>query len=546
MMASERNNNRRSISMLGLFLCFATILAASAPAQSATTINITAPPYNAVGDGKTDNQNAIELALHTAATAKPQESVYVPSGVFAHSGLIDVDGITVYGATVPSGNQPTSVLLALSPSLGAVRLFGTDAVFENIMVTSPNTTVRLGASWEAGVWVDCAGGSEPYLWMYANNTYSPWSTPILPSQAATSFTVSGAWVGNPNTYGAGCAGIHVGGSNGTVTGCSVYNTGADGITMMDGASSDTIEWNTIVNSGDDMISVVSNAPPSPLCNNITIANNTCVSQNWGRGITVVGGAYCGMYNNSILSSCFAGLYFASEASNNTAATTNCGAYGNSLNNINENTSEVMGAVMVFGRSGYVTSGITVQNNTIGSVEIGGSVSMPYGYVSGIIDTPNTIMTTAPASPLYNANYTLTPQNGTGYCLDASGGGSASGTSADIWSSRSTANQVWTLTNLGGVIYKVQPSYDLSLCLDANSATNNTLIDLNTYSGAASQQWIATSISGGDGHLYKFSPVSAPGYCLTGPSPNVNGYPDFVYAWNSGAPQIWDVETPSEF
>jgi polygalacturonase len=50
--------------------------------------------FGAVGDGKTDNQNAIQKAFDYAKAHGV--AVFVPQGVFNHSGTLTANGISVY------------------------------------------------------------------------------------------------------------------------------------------------------------------------------------------------------------------------------------------------------------------------------------------------------------------------------------------------------------------------------------------------------------------------------------------------------------------
>src|SRR5690348_3776271 len=52
--------------------------------------------FVAVGDGRTDNQAAIQRAFDYAAANKV--GVYIPNGVFLHSGALTAKGITISGA----------------------------------------------------------------------------------------------------------------------------------------------------------------------------------------------------------------------------------------------------------------------------------------------------------------------------------------------------------------------------------------------------------------------------------------------------------------
>jgi endo-1,4-beta-xylanase len=71
------------------------------------------------------------------------------------------------------------------------------------------------------------------------------------------------------------------------------------------------------------------------------------------------------------------------------------------------------------------------------------------------------------------------------CLDASGGGSANGTAAIIWTCHGGANQRWNL-NANGSVTNVQSG----LCLDVSgfSTSNGALVHLWTCHGGSNQQW----------------------------------------------------------
>ncbi len=105
------------------------------------------------------------------------------------------------------------------------------------------------------------------------------------------------------------AGIFVNAADGfLIAGNTVARSLADGIHMTGGARNGRVLGNTVRETGDDMIAVVSYAYPDPWQNtaatilpnfnanqatyqdrNILIANNQLSGQYWGRGIAVVGG-----------------------------------------------------------------------------------------------------------------------------------------------------------------------------------------------------------------------------------------------------------------
>ena len=80
-----------------------------------------------------------------------------------------------------------------------------------------------------------------------------------------------------------------GGSHGTIAHNVVRNTLADGIHNTHGAHDIIIDHNTVRAAGDDMIAVVSYGGEA-LCHDILIVDNDVADQEWGRGISVVGGS----------------------------------------------------------------------------------------------------------------------------------------------------------------------------------------------------------------------------------------------------------------
>jgi hypothetical protein len=84
--------------------------------------------FGAVGDGKTDNQAAIQKALDYAHAHGL--SVFVPQGVFNHSGTLSANGVTVFG--VGTG----SVLHGTDPSHEALHLHGGNTAVSGVELTT--------------------------------------------------------------------------------------------------------------------------------------------------------------------------------------------------------------------------------------------------------------------------------------------------------------------------------------------------------------------------------------------------------------------------
>jgi parallel beta-helix repeat protein len=142
-------------------------------------------------------------------------------------------------------------------------------------------------------------------------------------------------------------------SNFLVAGNTVQRTLADGIHITAGSSNGRVVRNTVRESGDDMIAVVSYLPVDKndpdlkqvaanlptliqqnLDHDILIEGNDVSGQYWGRGITVVGGKDVTIRNNSISNtSTGAAVYLAREASYSTFGVTNVVVEDNTISHV---------------------------------------------------------------------------------------------------------------------------------------------------------------------------------------------------------------------
>jgi hypothetical protein len=87
--------------------------------------------FGAVGDGKTDDTQALQNAFNAAKAEG--KTVYIPPGTYAHSGTLSLNGVNVVG----SGSQ--TVLFATNPDEEAIKL-GSNSSLSNIetRVDAPN------------------------------------------------------------------------------------------------------------------------------------------------------------------------------------------------------------------------------------------------------------------------------------------------------------------------------------------------------------------------------------------------------------------------
>lgn len=304
-------------------------------------LNITAAPYFAKGDGLTDNTAAINQALGDAAASIPKRNVYVPAGTFTHSGVLHIRGVTLSGAGVKT------VIQATNPIEGAVELCGKDCGIQNCTLVSPAARSRMSSSHSAAISVN----------------------------GAANFTINKVNVGAEGVAGAASAGIlcaDQASSHGVITGNRISNTLADGIHLTAGAKDIQVSGNTLANTGDDMIAVVSYRKDKTLVSDVRIAENVCAGQINGRGISVVGGDNVVIAHNTIQSSDAAGIYIASEDAYDTFAPSNIRVTGNIIRNANQRHAVTHGGIYVFGRAAvengvavpYFARNITISGNTL--------------------------------------------------------------------------------------------------------------------------------------------------------------------------------------
>jgi hypothetical protein len=231
------------------------IMALCAPALACVN-DITT--FGAVGDGTTDNTTAINNALSNAHTNSC--SLLVPSGTFAHSGVLVSNGVAI------SGVGSASILKATNASTSAIELSGTAPSLTNLVIRGTGASRNTGPQ-QSGVW---------------NN-------------GATSFTVQNVLIN-----GGSCTGIWTqGGSNGTIQNNTVAKTLADSITHTNGANNILVQNNLVINSGDDGISNNSYTTDGNTVNHITVNQNAIMRNANGRGLEVSGGTNITFTNNYV-------------------------------------------------------------------------------------------------------------------------------------------------------------------------------------------------------------------------------------------------------
>jgi parallel beta-helix repeat protein len=216
--------------------------------------------FGAVGDGKTDDTEAIQSAVNQAGI-EGGGTVYFPKGVYLlkSSILVRYDHVTLEGASWES-----ELRLITHPQRVITIEKANDCIVRNLQI-SLGTTAASRNDQDEGIYV--TSGSNHFLieQVYGNKK-----------------------------------GIMIRGdvSQGIIRGNTIMNTLADGIHITGGASQIQILNNTLENTGDDAISIVSYASENKFCEEIIIQGNQ-ITHSQARGIAHIGGRNVDMINNRI-------------------------------------------------------------------------------------------------------------------------------------------------------------------------------------------------------------------------------------------------------
>lgn len=324
--------------------------APTVPALPASTINVQS--FGAIPNDGIDDTDAIQRALNSL---QPGQWLVFPAGQYEHNRALHlrVADVTLWGkgATLNATNPADQALM-----LKADR----DRVFGFTMTAT--TDYRRTEAWAARLVI--YGGEVPAGYVSGSVLQD---NKILPAVTVT---------GTPRSNSSSSAGILVyAGRDFTVAGNTVTRSLADGIHMTGGSRNGRVLNNTVSETGDDMIAMVTYMPTtwrtSALANStwianylstanvkqVLVANNTVSGQYWGRGISVVGGDSITIKNNAVSNTTYAaGIMVAREEGYNTTGVNNVVVTGNTVSHV-QTTSPV-----------YVPSGtnFTALNSTLSS------------------------------------------------------------------------------------------------------------------------------------------------------------------------------------
>ncbi len=324
----------------------AAVQAASNPADGASTANCSIVPpippvpagakrvtdFGAVPNDDLDDTVAIQRALDKL---QPGDWLVFPAGRYLISKSINlrVAGTTLYGAG--------ATIHATNIEDQAIRLQADDTRIYSFTKTAITST-RKGAPWQAGIAVSA-------------------ENPDRTKKLIRNVVIQGNRIinagapGTPEANSASNAGIILLRTHGfLIADNTVVRSLSDGIHMTAGSRDGRVIGNTVRETGDDMIAVVSyasggvsplNSAERTLLNwdtkkserlnrNIIISGNTVSGQYWGRGITVVGGEGITVSANKVSNTAHgAGILISREAGYQTFGSRNIRIEGNTVEQV---------------------------------------------------------------------------------------------------------------------------------------------------------------------------------------------------------------------
>lgn len=299
---------------------------ASAPPVGAADVR----RFGARGDGRSDDTAAIQRALDSL---EPGQTLVFPPGIFLHSSRLVVAnaGTTLwgYGATLHATN-PADQALLVQASNARVLGFTMTAV----------TDERRHAPWESRI----------AIWRHGNDLAALTDVEVKDNRIIESGPPGSARANSSSSAAIFIHNVH----RFVVSGNVVRRSLSDGIHITGGARHGLVEGNTVRETGDDMVAVVSylgRAEPGAetpaliarelarrkdqeLVRNVLISDNDVSGQYWGRGISVVGGEDVSIIGNLIDATTHgAGVYIAREQGWNTFGVRNVRVEGNKITRV---------------------------------------------------------------------------------------------------------------------------------------------------------------------------------------------------------------------
>lgn len=301
------------------------------PAVPGSTVSVAT--FGAYPNDGIDDTTAIQRALDSLT---PGQWLVFPPGQYEHNRTLNVRvaNVTLYGegATLYGTNAADQALMVKADG---DRVYG--------FTLKSNTDYRRSGAWTARLVIYGADATAGYI-----------SKVVLQGNRIVP-TVNTA--GSSGSNSSASAGILVyRGRDFTIASNTVARTLADGIHITAASRNGRVLNNTVRETGDDMIAMVTYLPatwrttaqatPSWVdsylaearVQNILVANNTVNGQYWGRGISVVGGASISIKNNDVSNTTqAAGILVGREEVYNTTGVDNVIVSGNNISNVQTTT-----------------------------------------------------------------------------------------------------------------------------------------------------------------------------------------------------------------
>ena len=307
--------------------------------------------FGAVGDGVTDDTDAVQRALDAVA---PGGTVLLPAGhVFRHT---EVLAARVPGSRLTGGGT----LLATEEERSALWLDADDVRVDSLVLRLAGSSRRFDAY------------EQMRLRLGAR---------------------SGLVVEDVTVEGSAAAGVYVGASRDfALRDVTVRDSRADGIHMTEGASDGVVVRPVVTGSGDDGVAVVSYAQDGEPSRRIRVESPRVSGQTWGRGLAVVGGEGISFTDVHVEHSSAAAVYVAAEPEPwLTTGVRDVEVRGGVLLASNQAESVDHGAVLVYnGRPGYAVTDVEITGLQIlgtrdtASRQVGVLADDPSARIDGVV------------------------------------------------------------------------------------------------------------------------------------------------------------------
>lgn len=375
--ASRTLTRRHLLGALGAVS--AASLAACTSGKSPETRAIDVRRFGAKGDGRTDDQRALERALR--AVEPGQALSFGTGGVFRHSDVLTLrvpDVLLLGGGTLEATDEQNS----------AVTIDAANVRVRDLTFAVSATTQRWSAAEQHKLYLGPHAGIE---------------------------------LDDVSISGSAAAGLYAYGPTGfRFRRLTVRDTRADGIHLTNGARHGMVERPRCSRTGDDGVAVVSYLQDPTPCSDITVDRPIVRTTTGGRGISVVGGHDVDYRDVTISASSAAAIYLACEGGDFvTHPTKRVTVRGGRIDGANTDAAIDHGAVLVYsGRAGGSVEEVTVSDLTIAgtrpgaSRQIGAVADGPDDALAAIVfdrlrlaGTPDPYQGNAPAGPVTLADVT---------------------------------------------------------------------------------------------------------------------------------------------